>query len=303
MDVDSITHALLVATLFMDIGIPEYIIFAILGAVILDADILFTLVSKNRPSLFMYIHGGAVHSIAGSAGLAAIAYGVFYLLVMSAGIIFGLPISFPFGAFALICTISGAWAHIALDILATPGVPLFWPGSYKKYTAGIFAGPSFVMTAISWTFLILLFLGIFPLSSLPGYGILFLAYLSASVIVRIIAAASVTGSSFPTFNPLRWMVISQAPGSWSVGFFSLPDRVIGEIKTYPEYTGVNADEVKKIEEIPEVQRVRYHSYFTVAERIGDTITIKDPLRDDGTLRYPPYYVKVMIGPDGKVDGK
>ena len=66
--VDSITHALLIATLLTASGAPGLIVFGILGAVILDADILFHLVSSKRPSLYMFIHGGAAHSIAGAVG-------------------------------------------------------------------------------------------------------------------------------------------------------------------------------------------------------------------------------------------
>ena len=65
---DSITHALLIATLLTASGAPGLIVFGILGAVILDADILFHLVSSKRPTLYMFIHGGAAHSIAGAIG-------------------------------------------------------------------------------------------------------------------------------------------------------------------------------------------------------------------------------------------
>jgi inner membrane protein len=298
--VDSITHALLVATLLTAAGAQEFIFFGILGAVILDADILFTLVSRDRPSLYMFIHGGAAHSIVGSTIMAGGAYLIFSIAWVSAGAVFHFPVMFPFGVPAVLCTIVGAWVHLALDYLATPGIPIFWPRSERKYTAGIFAGPSFFMIIISWTFLVLLIARIMPISLLWTYGVLFFVFLCARSIIRIIAFIRLPASTYPTFNPLRWMVIGKGGNSWSAGFFSLAGRTVGEVKIYPEYTGVSERELKGIESIPEVRRVRYHSYFTVAERNGEAITIKDPLREDGTIRYPPYYAKVTIGKDGNI---
>ena len=275
-------------------------IFGILGAVVLDADILFTLVSRNRPSWYMYIHGGAAHSITGSAVMAACAYCIFFLVSLFSGTVLHYPLDVPFGLTAAACTIGGAWMHVILDYLATPGIPLFWPRSDKKYTAGIFAGPSFFMIAVSWTFLILLIPGIITLSFLWIYGALFLAFLFVRGTVRVIAFCRLPNDTFPTFNPLHWMVIRKEGMSWSAGLFSLTGRIIGGIKTYPEYTGVAAEDLEKLATLPEVRRVRYHSYFTIAERNGGTITIKDPLREDGTLRYPPYYMHVNVTTDGRI---
>jgi inner membrane protein len=298
--VDSITHALLVATLLAAAGAQEFIVFGILGAVILDADILFTLVSRNRPSLYMYIHGGAAHSIVGSTVMAVVAYSLFFIVWVSAGAAFWFPVVFQFGIAAVLCTVGGAWVHVALDYLATPGIPLFWPRSKRKYTAGIFAGPSFFMIVVSWTFLILMISGIIPVSFLWIYGALFLVFLCARSVIRMIAFVRLPRYTYPTFNPLRWMVIRKEGSSWSAGFFSLSGTAFGEAKTYPEYTGVTEDDMKEIEFIPEVRRVRYHSYFTVAERNGESITVMDPLRADGTIRYPPYYIKVTVGNNGSI---
>jgi inner membrane protein len=299
-DVDSITHALLVATLLAAAGAQEFIVFGILGAVILDADVLFTLVSGNRPSLYMYIHGGAAHSIVGSTVMAIAAYSTFFIVWVSAVAAFQVQVVFQFGIAAILCTIAGAWVHIALDYLATPGIPVFWPRSERKYTAGIFAGPSFFMIVVSWTFLILLIPGIIPLSLLWIYGALFLVFLCARSTIRMIAFVRLPRHTYPTFNPLHWMVIRNDGGCWSAGFFLITGGVFGEAKTYSEYTGVTEGDMKEIEFIPEVRRVRYHSYFTVAERNGESITIRDPMREDGTIRYPPYYVKVTVRNNGSI---
>ena len=284
----------------MAAGGQEFIIFGVIGAVILDADILFTLISRNRPSLYMYIHGGAAHSILGSAVMAICAYFIFYIFSVFSGGVLHYPVPFHFGLPAAACTVGGAWLHVVLDYLATPGIPLFWPRSDEKYTVGVFAGPSFFMIVVSWTFLILLVLGRVSLSFLWIYGTLFLAFLFLRGAIRVIAFSRLPGDSFPTFNPLRWMVLRKEGASWSAGFFSLTGGSVGGIKNYPESTGVTADDLKKIETIPEVRRVRYNSYFTVTERNGEIITVKDPLREDGTIRYPPYYKHVRVRIDGSV---
>ena len=297
---DSITHALLVATLLTLAGQQEFIIFGIIGAIILDADILFTIVSRKRPELYLYIHGGAAHSIVGSAIMAACAYVIFFVVSVSTGLMVPSPIYYQFGITAFLCTIGGAWLHVTLDYLATPGIPLFWPGSEKKYTAGIFAGPSFFMIIVSWTFLILLILGVVPLTLLWIYGALFIVFLIVRGGIRAIAYFRLPADTFPTFNALRWMVIRKENDSWWTSFFTITGKEAGMAKTYPAYDGVPAEDLKAIEAIPEVRRVRYHSYFTVAELNGDSIIIKDPLREDGTLRYPPYHSRVVVRKDGTV---
>jgi inner membrane protein len=291
---------MLVATLLTLAGQQEFIIFGVIGAVILDTDILFTFVSRKRPGLYLYIHGGAAHSILGSAIMAACAYTIFFIVSVSMGMTFPSPVFYQFGIPAFLCTIGGAWIHVTLDYLATPGIPLFWPHLERKYTAGIFAGPSFFMIVVSWAFLILLILGVVPLSLVWIYGILFIIFLITRGSIRVIAFLRLPADTFPTFNPLRWMVIRKEEGSWWAGFFSLKGTETGTAKTYPISNGVTPDDLKVIEAIPEVRRVRYHSYFTVTEQNGGTITVMDPMREDGTLRYPPYYSKVVVRKDGTV---
>lgn len=142
--------------------------------------------------------------------------------------------------------------------------------------------------------------GVVPLSLLWSYGALFIVFLVIRGSIRAIAFIRLPPDTYPTFNPLRWMVIRKEGGSWVAGFFSLTGTATGMTKTYQESDGVTADDLKAIESIPEVRRVRYHSYFTVAKLIGESITIMDPLREDGTLRYPPYYSKVVVRKDRSV---
>jgi inner membrane protein len=50
-------------------GLTPLLPFAILGAVIMDADIFFSLISDSNPPLYLFTHGGIAHSLAGAHGL------------------------------------------------------------------------------------------------------------------------------------------------------------------------------------------------------------------------------------------
>ena len=110
---------------------------------------------------------------------------------------------------------------MALDFLASPGIPLFWPWNDTKYTLGVFAGPSAVMIFISWTFILLYIAGIVQISGLILYGILFLVYLAISLAMRIAASVTITGRTIPTINPLRWLTIEKYQNTWSLKFVNL----------------------------------------------------------------------------------
>jgi len=293
--VDSITHALLVATLLIAIQAPALIPFGILGAVILDADILFYLVSSIRPSLYIFIHGGAAHSIAGAAGIAVIAFGALYCFASAWEYFLHFTLPLTFTLIALLAVITGALLHVSLDFLASPGIPLFWPWTDAKYTPGIFAGPSVVMIIVSWGFLIFLIAGILQISALIFYGILFLAYLAISVTFRIAAAVTIKGKVYPTTNPLRWLAIGKLKNCWSIQFVNLLTGPKPGSRTWPALRGVTDEDMDLISGIPEVRRLRYHSCFTVAERNENMdVVIQDPLRVEGIIRYPPYYTRIIV---------
>lgn len=292
---DSITHALLITALLTAIGAPTLVPFGILGAVVLDADLLFHPVSSKRPPLYMLIHGGASHSIAGAACMAAMAYGAMYFLVLASEHFFHFIPPFTFTIFALTAVIAGAMLHIALDFLASPGIPLFWPWRDTKYTLGVFAGPSAVMIFISWTFLILLIAGIVQVSGLIFYGALFLVYFAISLTIRIVAAVKIHGLTLPTMNQLRWLAIENSQNTWKLKFVNLLTGYESGNRSWPAISGVSEEDIDRISPMPVVRRVRYHSCFTIASRLenGD-IVIQDPSRVEGIIRYPPYYTRVTL---------
>ena len=80
---DSLTHALIAAILAYALGFPQLLPFVVLGAVIIDADILFSLLSRHHPSLYLFIHGGIAHSFAGAVVMAVLAYAGIALVTLT----------------------------------------------------------------------------------------------------------------------------------------------------------------------------------------------------------------------------
>ena len=292
---DSITHALLIAATLMAIGAPDLIPFGILGAVIPDVDVLFSLFSSKRPSLYIFVHGGAAHSIAGAVCMGLIAFGALSLFVAAFGemLFFSPLVTFTVISFAAV--IVGALSHVAIDYLATPGIPLFWPRNETKYTLGVFAGPSVVMMVISWTFILLLMAGLIMSSGLVIYGAVFLVYLWFSFVIRAWAAGTIPGSTYPTINPFRWLAIEKLHDSWTMKYINILSRSETGARTWPTNRGVTTDEMKRMSGLDAVRRVLYHSIFTIASRMDNgVIEIQDPLRVDGIVRYPPFYARVVL---------
>ena len=205
---------------------------------------------------------------------------------------------------ALAAVITGAMLHVILDFLASPGIPLFWPRNDTKYTFGIFAGPSAVMILISWTFIILFIAGIVQISGLIFYGILFLFYLAISITIRIAAAITINGKTLPTINPFRWLAIEKSRNCWSLKTVNLLTGSESGNRTWPALEGVTQEDINRISGIPEVRRVMYNSYFTIARRLdnGD-IVIMDPSRIERIVRYPPYYTSVNLKQSEQGDWK
>lgn len=292
---DSVTHALLVASLLAAIGVPALIPFGVLGAVIIDADIFFYLISSKRPGLYMFVHGGAAHSIAGAAGMAIASYGAIFLLIITGEYFLHSTLPLTFNSWAFLAVIAGAMIHILLDFLASPGIPLFWPWRETKYTPGIFAGPSAVMIVISWTFIVLFIAGLVTVQGLLWYGVVFLAYFVISATIRIAAAITIKGKTLPTINPLRWLVIEKSENHWSLKFVDLLNGHESGDHLWPEFTGMTQEEADRISDLPEVRRVRYNSCFTIASRRDNgSIVVEDPARSEGIIKYPPYYKRVIL---------
>jgi len=287
--VDSLTHAFVVSLLIPSSAPSVYLFAAVLGAIIPDIDVLFKPLSDTHPSLFIFTHGGFTHSIAGAAVVAGLAW-------------FGLILGGMAGAcdscnevrpVMLLIIFAGACTHLVLDSLASPGIPLFYPVSLKKFTIGIFPGPSIVLFVASIVSVGILARGAGS-DSLPlVYAAFFTIFILLSAGIRYIARIHTRGVLIPTFHPLKWLVIRDENASYILEKYDLFQGITykGE---YVKFTGLDPGDLQRIEGYPEVQRHRFYSYIVTAERTNEGILLKDPLRKERILFYPPYYAEIIV---------
>lgn len=294
MFVDLFTHALTAALLAYALNLPQVLPFIMLGAVIIDTDILFAWVSDRYPSLYLFTHGGCAHSIAGAVVLSVIAWTTAAFVLVTGFMHPGLPI--PVAPVAFAAVLVGALLHIGLDTLAVPGLPLLAPFSDRKYTAGLLPGPSILLMAVSLFFVIWVGLGEvdLPTKILPYAGVI-AAFLTIRLTTFCIARTALRGKgqAIPTINPLRWLVIGETPEVWTVGEYRI-GKGMGETEYLMKYRSISAKETASFLTLPEVRRLRFHSYIVTTERVGDEIIFSDPLRESGRIFYPPHYSRVRV---------
>ncbi len=60
---DSVTHALAAASLFLGLGRPELVPFAIVGSVLMDIDILLMRFPEKNPRYYVFTHGGVTGQV------------------------------------------------------------------------------------------------------------------------------------------------------------------------------------------------------------------------------------------------
>ena len=287
---DSLTHGLTAAGLAYALGYPELLPFAVAGSMIVDVDVLLSLVGDRDPRRYLLTHGGIAHSLAGGAVMGALAWAVAASLA-GAGLVADAALPA-----ALLAALAGAYLHLGLDWLACPGLPLLAPFSDRKYTLGLLPGPSLLLMGVSVVFLAVMALGAF------GWHTMLLPYaliIAAFLLVRLLALGLVRrrlhdhGRAVPTANPLRWLVIGETPDAWTVSDCRVGTGATGPA-VHPKFTGITADAAAPYLERPEARRVRYHSYITTIAREGDALVIADPLRKSGAIRYPPYFAEARI---------
>jgi inner membrane protein len=290
--VDSLTHALTAAVLAYVLGIPELMPFLVLGAVIIDADILLSRVSDSNPRLYLFTHGGMAHSIGGAVGMAVLAWAGITLATLAGMIV--LPA--PAGPVAFAAVLGGTFLHIGLDWLACPGIPLFAPVSDTKYTAGLLPGPSVLLATTSILFLLWMGLGVIGFSGmiLPYVAIIG-AFLAVRLAVFGIARPKVDGDgrAVPSANPFQWLMIGETPDAWTVRKYRI-GRGMEEPAIFLKYRNTTAEAVAPYLAVPEFRRVRYHSYITTVAQEGAGLVVTDPLRKAGYIFYPPYFTEVRI---------
>ncbi len=286
---DPFTHGLAAALVTYALGLPGLVPFAVAGAVIPDADVAFGRVFDGRPGRYLFTHGGIAHSLVGAAVMALPASAVAALVSPA------VPFPEVAAPLAFAAALGGAFLHLGLDWLASPGLPLLAPASDRKYTLDLLPGPSLVLFAATVVLLAGVALGAGPSAALLPYGAVVAGFFAVRLAAFAVVHADLRGSgrAVPTVNPLRWLVIREMPEAWTVGTY-LVGRGTTRTATYPKYRGTTPAAVAPCLDLPEVRRVRYHSYITTATDEGGALVVADPLRQSGTIRYPPYYTEARV---------
>jgi inner membrane protein len=289
--VDAVTHALVAASLFLATGHPELVPFAVVGSVAIDIDILLMRFPERNPEYYVFTHGGFTHSICGSLLIGCIAFAlVTGVTFTGAGAgLFGAGSGIP----GLLAILVGSLTHISCDFLACPGIPLLYPFTERKYTAGIFAGPSLFLLVVSWTYIGTLLLSLMTFDDYRIWVAIFLSYIGIKALLKLSVAGTTDGVTIPTLNPLRWIVIREENGSYAIQTRHLLNGLTGP-RIYPKFRNVDPEEIEPYRDLPEVRRHRYNSYITTVEKNGNIITFSDPLRSEGYMRYPFNHVTVDV---------
>lgn len=288
---DSFTHAFAVAIPLLLAGNAVLVPFAVIGAVIPDIDGAFFFLPDGEPSQYIFTHGGFTHSVVGAALLSLAAFIALILLsrISWFGQLFPQDVTLAAGAAIL----TGAMLHILLDYLAYPGIPLFWPFSTEKFTAGIFPGPSLPILFLSLALLALVLTGRAGEWHYTAYMAIFLTIILIYAGVAVYANTETDGTAIPTLNPTHWITIVETDESFIVRQYTIPDGT-GRETVYQKYLNITPDELAGIAMLPEVERLYYHSYIVTAERRGNQILLHDPLREEKIFRYPLDHSSLMI---------
>ncbi|MCU0628011.1 MAG: metal-dependent hydrolase [Methanoregulaceae archaeon] len=286
---DSLTHAFVI-TLSLPASTPSLYLFAmVLGAIIPDIDILFKPLSDSHPSLFILTHGGFTHSFAGAVVIAGLAwFGI--ILGVTAG---ACPYCLGVPPVLILVIFSGICTHIVLDSLAFPGIPLLYPLSLKKFTIGIFPGPSIVLFAASIIFALIMAGGAGSGSFALGYIAFFIIFILLSAGIRSFVRIHTRGIIIPTFHPFRWLVIRDENASYILEDYDLVHGISFK-RAYAKSSGLDPGDLLGIEDRHEVRRHRFYSYIVTSERTNEGILFQDPLRKERILFYPPFYIEVTV---------
>jgi len=304
--VDSLTHALVIAIVLSLAGRPDLIPYGVVGAVLIDVDVLFNGFSDRDPRLYIFTHGGFTHSFFGAFLVALFA-------AIPAFLLSNVVLIAPFGIATLGAIMAGALSHVMIDYLAYPGIPLLYPLSDKKRTLGILGGPSvFIMLAsvayiasmaaglaridMPWLF-IAFFALVVALSAgsktWMAFSLLLFAGANSSRNPSVRIPVKTKGRTIATINPFKWAVIEDTPDAYLYYQCDLLGRR-SMAETYAKYRGITPAEAGKNDGMPEVRRLRYHSYIVTVEMDDGSITYRDPIREKGHIWYPPYYKKLCI---------
>jgi inner membrane protein len=263
---------------------------AVFGAVIPDIDILLIRFTNRHPEMYIFTHGGFTHSISGCLFLCTIAFLPFSMVwqVISGSSAVTEQTTLVLGAMVI-----GALTHVFFDFLAYPGIPLTYPLTDTKMTAGIFPGPPLPLFALSLFTLVWSVLGAAPGLVLSLFSVLFCLYTGVMVALKVVAAIRIPGRTIPTLNPLHWLALEISTSTCTIRKWDLIHGP-GDKRVYQRHQGVTGSDLAGMMNLPEVRRMVYTSYAVVASGTEDRVTLRDPVRSDGFIPYPPWFLELEV---------
>jgi inner membrane protein len=290
--VDALSHALIVIIILLALGLPDFIPFAVIGAVIPDADIFFPLISDRSPRLYLFTHGGIAHSFAGAVVLSILAF-----LVIGGTRATGFvpsPLFAEYGGAAFLTMVAAAFLHLFIDLLACPGIPILAPFSDRKYTLAILPGPSLLVMGAAVGISVLIATSRVPvISGLTLYAAIVILYLACRMGIFLFAAVTLPGRRVPMINPFHWLVITENDAAFTIRHYTVFGGYhAGEV--IEKFRNTDAREVAPYLGIAEVRRVRFYSSIMTVEKVGSSLIFCDPLREKGYLSYPPAFRRIVL---------
>jgi inner membrane protein len=289
---DIFTHAVAILVILFATGNARLIPFGVLGAVIIDIDMAFHSLARRNPTLFLLFHGGFTHSIFGAAILSILALGTAFVLSSAGFLPDAIPGAIIIPAFA--CVLAGAWLHLFLDYLASPGLPLLYPLTEKRYGLSLFPMPVYLLiTILGLVSLPVIFAGGLTQEFAEVYGAICIGIIVISSGMKWFVHGKTHGRSFPTLHPFQWIVIREENPSYSVMVYDMLRGAIRE-RTFEKYRNITPSEVQRYDSLPELRRHRYFSYISTVEKNGSEITFHDPVREEGLISFPPWYPSVTV---------
>jgi inner membrane protein len=290
--VDTLSHALIAVIILLAAGLPGFIPFAVIGAVILDADIFFPFISDRSPRLYVFTHGGITHSFAGAVVLSVPAFLVIGV-VRATGFVPS-PLFAEYGIAAFLIMVAAAFLHLFIDFLACPGIPILAPFSDRKYTPGILPGPSVLVTCASVGILVPVIMNRVPIiTALTLYAVIVVLYLACRMGAFLFAAVILPGRRVPMINPFRWLVITENDAAFTIRYYTV-FRGFNGAEVIEKFKNTDAREIQPYLDMPEVRRLKFNSYIMTVEKNRSSLVFQDPLRGKGYVWYPHKFREVII---------
>ena len=289
---DIFTHAVAITVLLFATGNAVLVPFGVLGAVIIDIDMAYSLIARRNPSLYLLYHGGINHSIFGGTVLSVVAFGA--MLVLSSAGLFPGPMQGMIVIPAFAAVLAGAYLHLFLDYLAAPGLPLLYPLTERRFGLSLFPMPLyFLITVLSLASLGSIYVwGLTPRLA-EIYGVILTGIIVLSLGMKWFVYQKVRGKSYQNFHSFQWIVIQDEPASYSVWVYDIFRGVIRK-RIFEKYRNITPSDARRYDSLPEVKRQKYFSYINTVEKKGGEVTFRDPVREEGLISYPPWYPSVTI---------